>query len=124
MKDIKLKLNITGTDTKVLLDLKDSDTKSNLINIICSMAHKARVLIATNHLFDIVAHDIDTDRVYTFGFNYTDEVLVSITDIDGSYEEGTCPADTVINKIESMEMSGLYEFSYVSSNDMELIAQG
>lgn len=121
---MKLDMNLTGRGQELVLDLEGHKNKSNLTNVLGSMAHKARVMVANGHVFDIIAHDIDTDRVYTFGFNYIDEVLISITDIDGSYEEGTCALDNAIKKIKEMQLSELYNFEYIPMSELHLTAQG
>lgn len=121
---MKLNMNLTGRGQEIILDLETRKNRSNLTNVLGSMAHKARVMIANGHVFDIIAHDIDTDRVYTFGFNYIDEVLISITDIDGTYEEGTCAVENAIKKIKEMQLSELYNFEYMPMTELDINAQG
>lgn len=85
------------------------------------ISDKARIMYAGNYNFDIIAHDTDTDAVYSFGFNYADEVLCSIEYINGEYVEGTLSPRRAIERLSHMVQTGLFEFEYRESDLVEYI---
>ena len=83
------------------------------------IADKARIMYAGDYIFDIIAYDTDTDAVYSFGFNYTDEVLYSIEYIDGDYIEGMMSPVQALTTLKEMSDSQLFEFELRESDLVE-----
>lgn len=84
------------------------------------IADKARIMYAADYIFDIIAYDIDTDAVYSFGFNYAEEVLCSISYIDGDVMEGTLNVVAALTRLKEMVASELYEFELRDSELVDL----
>ncbi len=74
------------------------------------ISDKARIMYAGDYIFDIIAYDTDTDTVYSFGFNYADEVLCSIDYIDGESIEGIMSPQKALERLSKMVQTGLFEF--------------
>lgn len=83
------------------------------------ISDKARIMYAGDYIFDIIAYDTDTDTVFSFGFNYADEVLCSIDYIDGESIEGTISAQKALDKLSRMVQTGLFDFELKESDLME-----
>ena len=83
------------------------------------ISDKARIMYAGDYIFDIIAYDTDTDTVYSFGFNYADEVLCSIDYINGESLEGMIPASSALDKLSRMVQTGLFEFELRESDFMK-----
>lgn len=87
------------------------------------ISDKARIMHAEGYIFDIIAHDIDTDAVHFFGFNYADDVLCSIEYLDGQYIEGVITPERAIQKLSYMVQSGLYQFDCQESDLTEIVVK-
>lgn len=83
------------------------------------ISDKARIMYAGDYIFDIIAYDTDIDAVYSFGFNYADEVLFSISYIDGDSVEGIISPDKALEKLSRMAQSSLFEFELRESDLVE-----
>ena len=87
------------------------------------ISDKARIMYAEGYIFDIIAHDTDTDAVYFFGFNYADDVLCSIEYIDGHCIEGVITPTRAIQRLSHMVQSGLFEFECRESDLVEIVGK-
>lgn len=102
-------LNIIGNTTKIRRETT------------FDISDKARIMYAADYIFDIIAYDTDTDTVYSFGFNYADEVLYTKEYINGESTEGMISASKALTILSNMVSIGLYEFELRESNLIELM---
>lgn len=109
-------MNITGLNI-----IGNKVTQKEVVRSKFDISDKARIMYSADYIFDIIAYDTDTDTVYSFGFNYADEVLYAKEYINGESTEGMISASKALTILSNMVSIGLYEFELRESNLIELM---